>query len=122
MTLKPRFWGSTTAFGFGILAMFASFSRPPESFPLLIGGTVAVLGSLVYRSAKRTKLGLVRSKISRQLTEALGIAMIIGIVGLQWDLLRLIAEDPVPNLIMPVWALVAYGIAKTGTPHRGISA
>lgn len=115
MVLKPRFWGSTAALAIGCLSIVAGLAN--LSFSNLIAGTVSVIGSLIYRSAKKTKLGLVTSSVTRKLTEGIGVALIIGIVGLQRDLLELVYYDPVPNLFIPVFALLAYGIAKTSSPQ-----
>ena len=120
MLLKPRFWASNAALALGGLSIVAGLANPPK-FSNFIAGLVAVIGSLIYRSAKKAKLQLATASVTRDVGEAIGVALILGIVGLQRDLLTLMYYDPVPNLILPVWALLAYGIAKTGSAKRASS-
>ncbi len=118
MKLKPRFWGSSAARVLGILGMISYLAYPnPQTFSTAIAGVVTVIGSLICRSAKKAKLGLAKSSTARNLTEALGVAAIVAIVGLQRDLLGLMYREPFANLIIPLWALVAYAVAKFGEPQ-----
>jgi hypothetical protein len=108
MKLRPRFWGSTAALIAGAL-MF--LSNP-------IAGVVTLLGSAAYRSAKRTRLGLAKPSWYRTTLEAGAIVTIVAMVGLQRDFGDVAYEDPVPNLLLPAWALIAYGIARAAGAAR----
>lgn len=96
--------GSTIALAIGVLSILAGLSNPSAS----ITGMVITLGALAYRSAKKRKLGTVRSSLSRPAIELVAILTALAVVLLQNDLAFLIQSDPVPNLIIPVWVLVAY--------------
>ncbi len=67
-----------------------------------------ILGALAYRSAKKRKLGEAKSTLTRQLIEIALVVLICLAVLAQKDLIYLIATDPVPNVIIPLWAIVAY--------------
>jgi len=70
-----------------------------------------ILGALAYRSAKKRKLGEVKSTLTRQLVEvALLLGICVVVLG-QNNLKTLIATDPVPNFVIPLWAIIAYLIA-----------
>ena len=105
-----RFLGSTLAIIAGVMYLLST----PASFQSggggsgLIGGPVMILGAVAYRSRKRRLLGLARAKAVRKTLELLTLAVILLVVGLQQNLKILIATDPVPNLIIPLCALVAY--------------
>ena len=58
---------------------------------------------------------LARAKLARKILEVLVLVAILLIVGLQLDLKNLIATDPVPNLIIPLCAFVAYFCAGIWT-------
>ena len=100
--------GSTIALILGLLS-FASGVNPgnPGGF---VAGPVIILGALAYRSAKKRKLGEVNNSTLRKVLEALALIMIAAAILLQRDLKNLIATDPVPNLIIPLWAIIAYTV------------
>ena len=88
--------------------MVQSVGAPHVSDNLLIGGAVMLLGALAYRSAKMRKLGEAKSTLTRQFWE-IGLLVLTCVVILaQNNLKYLIATDPVPNVLVPVWAIVAY--------------
>ncbi|MEJ1392118.1 MAG: hypothetical protein RPU34_14720 [Candidatus Sedimenticola sp. (ex Thyasira tokunagai)] len=97
--------GSTIALAIGILSILTGLSNSPAS---VIAGMVIILGALAYRSAKKRKLGTVRSSLSRRAIELVAILTALAVVLLQNDLAFLIQSDPVRNLIIPAWVLVAY--------------
>ena len=97
--------GSTIALCFGIISIIAGVAKPS---PTGIAGVTIVFGALAYRSAKKRKLGDVSSSIVRLIFEIIGIVLSILVVVLQNDLKYLIATDPVPNLVIPLWVLIAY--------------
>ncbi|MEQ1574276.1 MAG: hypothetical protein ABL993_08520 [Vicinamibacterales bacterium] len=116
MTLRPSFGGSTAGLIVGILLMLSSgLDTTSAGRARAIGGLVAVIGSLIYRSAKRTTLGVARPSVIRRAMEGLGVIAVIAIIGLQPDVLYFIREDPVPNLVIPLWGLIAFLCAKVGS-------
>lgn len=114
--------GSTIALILGLLS-FASGVNPGNTSGL-VAGPVIILGALAYRSAKKRKLGEVNNSTLRKVLEALALIMIIAAILLQRDLKNLIATDPVPNLIIPLWAIIAYTVItfKTRKASAEISA
>lgn len=79
-----------------------------------------LLGGLAYRSAKKRRLGEANHPNVRTAFEALCLVFLCAVVFLQSDLGKLIATDPVTNLVAPVWALVAYAVV-TLWPHKVIA-
>ena len=74
----------------------------------IIAGPVVILGATAYRSRKRRLLGLKPATLVPKSLEAAALVLILLMVGLQDGLRSLIATDPVPNLIIPLWAFIAY--------------
>jgi hypothetical protein len=92
----------------GGMSQMAQHSDNPNGGSLLVAGVVMILGALAYRSAKKRKFGEAKSTVMRLCFE-IGLLVPIGLViGLQSNLTHLIENDPVPNLIIPIWAIVAY--------------
>jgi hypothetical protein len=114
-----RHLGSTVALIVGCLAVIGGFSILTLDIPhvgtfagdALMGGAVMILGSLAYRSAKKQKLGEVNSTLTRQFLE---IALLVPIFFLMFVMLashnipHLIETDPVPDVVISIWAIVAY--------------
>ena len=98
---------STLALILGVLSLAAGAAKPSS---LLIAGPIIILGALAYRSAKKRMLGEVTDSVLRKGLEALAIVVIVASVLLQNDLKNQVIMDPVPNLIIPLWAIVAYTI------------
>lgn len=106
-------WGSILSLFFGILLFLGAvgqITNPDARLGGLVGGPVMVIGALLYRSAKRRKNTQTGSTL-RVLLELIGLAMILFIAFGQNDLNQRIIADPVPNLVIPVWALIAYACA-----------
>jgi len=116
-----RHLGSTIALIVGCLAVIGGFSILTLAVNIprvdtfvgdaLIGGAIMILGSLAYRSAKKQKLGEANSTLTRQFLE---IALLVPIFFLMFVRLAphnipyLVETDPVPDVIVSVWAIVAY--------------
>jgi hypothetical protein len=100
--------GSTVALILGALTFVAGITQQQGN--LLIAGPIILVGAFAYRSAKKRNLGEVKNSLLRKIIEAVGVIAIIVAVLLQNDLKRLIATDPFPNLIIPLWAIIAYVI------------
>ena len=71
-------------------------------------GIIIIFGALAYRSAKKRKLGEIRASSLRKALEVCAIVIIIAAVLLQKNLPNNIIDDPIPNLIIPLWAIIAY--------------
>jgi hypothetical protein len=111
--------GSSIAFLIGCLAVIAGLSglaqtvdnphvAGTQKLDTLIGGVVMILGALAYRSAKKPKLGEAKWILTRRFLEIALLVLICVLILAQNNLSYLIATDPVPNLIVPIWAIVAY--------------
>ena len=97
--------GSTVALILGTLALVAGLAHPSST---LTAGAIIIVGALAYRSAKKRKLGEVKTSITRQILEIIALILIAAAVLLQNDAAKQIETDPVPNLIIPLWAIIAY--------------
>ena len=115
-----RFLGSTLAIVLGILAVlsFPAAVQDESSGTGGVAGLIMILGAVAYRSRKRRLLGLLPATLARKIREALALVAILLGVGLQRDLGALLAADPVPNLIAPLWALIAYFCAGIRIRHK----
>ena len=99
--------GSTIALILGFLSFAGSVANPANPGGL-IAGPVIILGALAYRSAKKRKLGEVHNTALRKGLEISALIIIAAAILLQKDLKTLIATDPVPNQIIPLWVIIAY--------------
>jgi hypothetical protein len=81
---EVRHLGSTVTLLLGALAFFGAASRIGNGDPLakgvLLAGLVLILGALVYRSAKRRRLGEVASTPARWVLEGIAIVLMFLIV------------------------------------------
>ena len=97
--------GSTIALGIGVLYGVSGLTKQGGD---LLGGIIIILGALAYRSAKKRKLGEIRASSLRKALEVCAIVIIIAAVLLQKNLTNNIVDDPFPNLIIPLWVIIAY--------------
>ena len=105
--------GSTIALTLGILSFAGSLN--PVNPSGLLAGPIIILGVLAYRSAKKQMLGEVKTTLLRKGLEVSALVIIAAAVLLQNDLKTRIATDPVPNMIIPLWAIIAYIIIASKT-------
>jgi len=105
--------GSTIALLIGVLSLLAGLAKPGI---ILFTGLIIILGALSYRSAKKRKLGDVKSSLIRKTIEIIAILIAMASVLLQNNLLLAIETNPVPNLLIPIWVLVAYIIVSVRKP------
>ena len=68
-----------------------------------------ILGSLAYKSVKKRRLGIVKSSTIRTVLEIFAIAIIIVLTLFTKP--SMLYDDPFPNLIIPILAVIAYIIA-----------
>ena len=97
--------GSSLALILGVLTLIIGLTKPSG---LLVTGIVIILGALSFRSAKRRKLAEVNNSLLRKGLEITAIAIIVFAIIFQGNLKYLIATDPVPNLVIPLYAIIAY--------------
>lgn len=97
--------GSSVAIVIGVLSIIAGLTKHGA---ILFSGIVIILGAFAYRSAKKRTLGEVKSSLPRIISEVIAIIIAMSIVLLQNNLIQAIESDPVPNLIIPLWVLIAY--------------
>jgi len=88
-------------------------------------GLPALFGALAYRSAKRRRLNLVRSSISRVMAEGalIGTALLPQLLAMIFSPKGFLPElnrDPAPVLVSVVWVLAAYYAARTGFTIRNL--
>ena len=67
-----------------------------------------VFGALAYKSAKKRWLGEAKSTMTRQLLEIALLVVVCVAVLAQTNLKHLMVTDPIPNVVIPTWAIVAY--------------
>lgn len=110
--MKLKFLGSTVALILGILSLLGAIGQIAggniNANPLT--GLVIILGALAYKSLKKRRFGIVKSTRTRKFFEVLTLILVLGLVVLQKDFKMQLANDPVPNLIIPLWIFIAYGI------------
>lgn len=113
----PRSWrslrrhlGSTVALVVGCLALVGGLASIAGggNGSALIGGLVMILGAFAYRSAKKRKLGEVQPNIKRRVVEYGLLLLIVLIIVSQNNFMHRFVTDPVPNLLIPAWAVLAY--------------
>jgi hypothetical protein len=112
----PRTWirhiGSTVALILGVLTFVAGVtalqSAKRDDAGMLIGAPIIILGALAYRSAKKRRLGDVKSTPARQILEIAALTLIVVMILALNNRNYLIATHPVMYFIVPVWAIVAY--------------
>ena len=97
--------GSTIALIIGVLSLVSGLANPGSQ---IVAGPVIILGALAYRSAKKRWLGEAKPSLLRKFLEAIAMVVIVAAVLLQNNVAALIASDPVPNLIIPLWVVIAY--------------
>ena len=111
--------GSTVALVIGITGFLGALARPSG---WLVAGPIIILGALAYRSCKKRKLGEVENSLLRKALETTAIIAIILATILPTNLKDLIATDPVPTLVIPLYAIVAYAfVALKKYPRAGVS-
>lgn len=112
MKLKNRYWGSTTALAVGWICLFGGIAQMQQYIGLFLVGVTTVFTSMAYRSAKRSKLGAVTPSAARGVGEAIALVLAVAPILIQGDLFSRVYNDPVPNLVVPLWGFIAYAAAK----------
>ena len=105
-----RFLGSTLTLVLGAMYFLGAVGRVAQggNGTGLVVGPMMFLGALAYRSRKRRRLGLRRASVLRWSLEMLTLCSIVAAWLLQQNIKWLIATDPVPHLLIPLWIIAAY--------------
>ena len=109
-----KYTGSTIAL---ILGFFYFADGLTNLTAGLIAGPIIILGALAYRSGKKRMLGEVNNSALRKVLEVIAICLIAALILLQNNLKELIQTDPVPNLFIPLWAVIAYIFIASRKSH-----
>ncbi len=107
----PRFWGSTIALVLGCLTLASAVGNilvPDHQNPFF--GFVLVFGALAYRSAKQRGFGIKADTKLRRSSEIVMLVIALLIVVLQSDLGERSYQNPLFNVVIPIWVFVAYGL------------
>lgn len=108
--MNRKLIGSTVALIIGVLAFLGSVAQLANGNTLSdpLTGLLIILGALAYKSLKKRKLGIVKSSVFRQGFEGAALGIIVLLVVLQNNLQTRIINDPVTNIVVPLWSFVAY--------------
>jgi hypothetical protein len=71
-----------------------------------------ILGAIAYRSAKKRRLQEVSSTLPRKFVEVALLLLICVLVFTQNNLDDQLTTHPILNLIVPLWAVVAYSVVN----------
>lgn len=103
---------------FGLIGELGGLSKGAEPSGMMIGAPIMILGALAYRSAKKRALGELPSSPSRWLFELAMIASIPILLLAQPNLQALMATDPAPYFVIPLWAIAAWLVAAAQSVAR----
>lgn len=113
--------GSSAALFAGCIAILAGLLALAQHAPqldTLRTGIVMVLGALAYRSAKRRRLGEVKSTRMRISFEITLLAAICVTILAQNNVAQRMVINALTNVLVPAWALVAYLVACRPVPEE----
>lgn len=114
-----RHLGSTLALIVGCLYFLSGISAASrsENTEGFVGGPIIILGAIAYRSAKKRKLGEVKSSLTRKSLEVVILLLICFLAFARNDLREALIIHPFASLIIPVWTILAYLIIAS-MPQR----
>ena len=78
----------------------------------MICGLVILLCAIAYKSAKKRKLGIKKNSALRITLELAAILISLFLVFWRNDLKLAIAYDPLPTIVLPMWAFIAYAFVS----------
>jgi len=105
---KNKFWGSTTALVIGILILVSGLNNPQGQGSSIYAGLAIIFGSIAYKSAKKRKLKIVQDTSLRKTLEIIALILIVAGTVFQNNLIINWVNDPFPNVIIPIWIIIAY--------------
>ena len=102
--------GSTLSIILGILIIFIGLSKASNggSIDYMNSGMQMLLGAVAYKWAKKRKYGEIPNTSLRKVSEGIFMFFVISITIFRNDLALAVSSDPVPNLIIPAWVVIAY--------------
>jgi hypothetical protein len=103
---------------FGLIGELGAMSKGAEASGMIVGATIMILGALAYRSAKKRSLGEVASTFTRWTFEIVALLLIVLLLASQPHLKALMASDPAPYFVIPLWAVTAWLIAAASALVR----
>jgi hypothetical protein len=98
-SVLKKVFNSKVALYFGALLIFAGGQNPTY----FIAGIIVIIGAFACISANQRKN---KPSTFKFIVELVLIALIV--FSVIFSNRRFLVEDPVPNLIIPVWAVIAY--------------
>ena len=113
--------GSSLALFVGCIAVLVgllALAQGPPQAVMLRAGIVMVLGALAYRSAKKRRLGEVKSTRTRVSLEIILLAAICAIILGQNNISQRMVTDAITNVLLPAWAILAYLAACRHAPEE----
>ena len=128
-TPKSKFLLSTLALIFGWLAWLGSCAgimrrategvTEPEASTTPLLGLQIILGTLAYRSVKRTKLGIREESVLRRIGELVALILVwLPSYWLVWiNNPSLWGADPMGNVMVPLWSYIAYLVIVMKRPQ-----
>ena len=103
---------------FGLIGELGGLSKGAAPSGMMVGAPIMILGALAYRSAKKRALGEVASGLPRWLFEGAMILSILVLLAAQPNLKTLMATDPAPYFVIPLWAIAAWLVAAAQSLAR----
>lgn len=110
LVTNKNFIGSMVVLIFGIVTTVGALTNPNPSTDIgdSLLGLYIIVGTLVYRSAKERRLGLVESTNKRKIVELLALAILVVIFFRTQKILQYIQDGNVTNIVIVVWVIIAY--------------
>ncbi len=98
--------GSTIVLTLGVLSFLSHAGA--GNMPASMTGLHMILGALAYRSAKKRKLGEVKSTWIRKILEGVALVLIVLSIVLHRDFIYTLENDPARSILVPPLILIAY--------------
>jgi hypothetical protein len=111
--------GSTLAIILGTLLVITGLSKAgtgPDSINYINCGIQTLLGAMAYRWAKKRKHEEIPNTGLRKTLECVLIFFVVAITVFRNDLRTAIVADPIANLVIPAWIVIAYAVAALKKP------
>jgi hypothetical protein len=111
LTIVRTFIGSWVAIVVGVFTILGGLQEPisPDGID---GGITMIFGALTCRFAKQRRLGLRPDTPSTRTAEILGlIGVLCPVPALAYRGFEAWASNPVSGIVVPLWTLIAYGLA-----------
>lgn len=102
--------GSTICLVFGLITAVGAATNPNRTsmFSYALPGLYIIAGALAYQSAKKRRLGLVKTVWWRKYLEFLLLASIVVVLFRTQEILRFLQDGDMTNIVIVSWAIIAY--------------